>query len=51
MKVGDGFVAGILLLELNGFRFTATESAAADAVLALAAGNLDHAYTVKADTH
>jgi death on curing protein len=38
-----GFVAGILLLELNGFRFAATESAAADAVLALAAGNLDEA--------
>ncbi len=38
-----GFVAGILFLELNGFRFTATESAAADAVLALAAGNLDEA--------
>jgi len=33
-----GFVAGILFLELNGFRFTATESAAADAVLALAPG-------------
>jgi len=38
-----GFVAGILFLELNGFRFTATESAAADAVLALAAGNLSEA--------
>ncbi len=38
-----GFVAGILLLKLNGFRFAATESAAADAVLALAAGNLDKA--------
>jgi death-on-curing protein len=38
-----GFVAGILFLELNGFRFTATESAAADAVLALASGNLDEA--------
>jgi death-on-curing protein len=38
-----GFVAGILLLELNGFRFTVTESAAADAVFALAAENLDEA--------
>ena len=35
-----GFVVGILFLELNGFRFTATESAAADAVIALAAGTL-----------
>jgi death-on-curing protein len=38
-----GFVAGNLFLELNGFRFRATESGAADAVLALAAGNLDEA--------
>jgi death-on-curing protein len=38
-----GFVVGVLFLELNGFRFTATESAAADAVLALAAGSLDEA--------
>ena len=38
-----GFVAGILLLELNGYRFTATETAAADAVLALAAGALNEA--------
>ena len=36
-----GFVVGILFLELNGFRFTATEEAAAQAVLDLAAGNLD----------
>ena len=36
-----GFVAGILFLELNGYRFTATENAAAEAVLALAAGALD----------
>ena len=36
-----GFVVGILFLELNGFRFAAPESAAADAVLALAAGDLD----------
>lgn len=38
-----GFVVGILFLELNGFRFTASETAAAEAVLALAAGNLDEA--------
>jgi death-on-curing protein len=38
-----GFVVGILFLELNGFRFTATEDAATDAVLALAGGNLDEA--------
>ena len=35
-----GFVVGILFLELNGYRFTATEEAAADAILALAAGKL-----------
>lgn len=33
-----GFVAGVLFLELNGYRFTATEEAAAQAVLELAAG-------------
>lgn len=38
-----GFVAGILFLELNGFRFWATETAAADAVIALASGELDEA--------
>jgi death-on-curing protein len=38
-----GFVVGILFLELNGCRFTATEEAAAQAVLDLAAGNLDEA--------
>ncbi|WP_158814471.1 type II toxin-antitoxin system death-on-curing family toxin [Methylocapsa sp. S129] len=38
-----GFVAGILFLELNGYRFTATEAAAADSVLALAAGTLSEA--------
>jgi death on curing protein len=38
-----GFVAGILFLEMNGYRFTASESAAADAVMALAAGELDEA--------
>lgn len=38
-----GFVIGVLFLELNGYRFTATEEAAADAVLALASGALDQA--------
>jgi death on curing protein len=36
-----GFVAGILFLELNGYRFKASEQAAAKAVLELAAGKLD----------
>ena len=36
-----GFVVGILFLELNGYRFTASEEDAAQAVLALAAGNID----------
>jgi death-on-curing protein len=38
-----GFVIGILFLELNGYHFMATETAAAEAVLALASGNLDEA--------
>jgi death-on-curing protein len=38
-----GFVVGILFLEINGFRFAASESAAAEAVIALAAGELDEA--------
>lgn len=36
-----GFVAGVLFLELNGYRFTASEEAAAQAVLELAAGTID----------
>jgi death-on-curing protein len=36
-----GFVVGILFLELNGYRFSAAEEGAGQAVLALAAGNLD----------
>jgi death on curing protein len=36
-----GFIVGILFLELNGYRFTASEEAAAQAVLELAAGTLD----------
>ncbi len=38
-----GFVVGILFLELNGYRFTATEEDAAQAILELAAGTLDEA--------
>ena len=38
-----GFVVGILFLELNGYRFVASEEDAAQAVLKLAAGNLDEA--------
>ncbi len=37
-----GFVLGILFLELNGYRFTATEEDAAQAVIALASGRLGH---------
>jgi death-on-curing protein len=36
-----GFVVGILFLELNGYRFVASEENAAQAVLKLAAGTLD----------
>jgi len=36
-----GFLVGILFLELNGYRFTASEEDATQAVLALAAGTLD----------
>lgn len=36
-----GFVVGVLFLELNGYRFTASEEAAAQAVLELAAGAID----------
>jgi death-on-curing protein len=36
-----GFVIGILFLELNGARFTASEESATQAVLALASGRLD----------
>jgi death-on-curing protein len=38
-----GFVVGILFLELNSYRFTASEADAAQAVLKLAAGTLDEA--------
>jgi death-on-curing protein len=36
-----GFVIGVLFLELNGYRFTAGEEDATQAVLTLAAGTLD----------
>jgi death on curing protein len=36
-----GFLLGILVLELNGYRFNASEEAAAQAVLELAAGTLE----------
>jgi death on curing protein len=36
-----GFVVGILFLELNGYRVTASEEEAAQAVLNLAVGTLD----------
>jgi death-on-curing protein len=38
-----GFVIGVLFLELNGFRFGASEEAAASQVMALAGGELDEA--------
>jgi death on curing protein len=36
-----GFLASALLLELNSYRFAASEEASAQAVLEVAAGNLD----------
>jgi death-on-curing protein len=36
-----GFVVGVLFLELNSYRFTASEQAAAQAVIELAAGTMD----------
>lgn len=36
-----GFVVGVLFLELNGYAFSASEEAAAQAVIAIAAGDLD----------
>jgi len=38
-----GLVVGILFLELNGFRFIASEEDATQAVLSLASGTLDEA--------
>ena len=39
----SGFVVGIVFLELNGFRFSAAEEDAAQAVLQLESGNIDEA--------
>ena len=36
-----GFVVGVLFLELNGYRFVASEEDAAEAVLSLAAGRIE----------
>lgn len=36
-----GFVVGVLFLEINGYRFVASEADAAQAVLELAAGTID----------
>jgi death on curing protein len=36
-----GFICGVWFLELNGYRFSASEESAAQAVFALAAGELD----------
>lgn len=36
-----GFVIGVLFLELNGYRFTASEAAAAQVIVELAAGTVD----------
>ena len=38
-----GFVVGVLFLELNGYRLTASEEDATQVVLGLAAGTLDEA--------
>jgi len=38
-----GFVIGVLFLEINGYRLTASEEDATQAVLGLAAGTLDEA--------
>jgi death-on-curing protein len=35
-----GFLVGVLFLELNGLRFTASEESAAQVILSLAAGSL-----------
>jgi death-on-curing protein len=38
-----GFVVGVLFLEINGYRFNASEEMAAQAVIDLAAGKLEEA--------
>lgn len=42
-----GFIAGVLFLELNGLRFTASEEAAAAIILAVAAGQIDEGGLIK----
>jgi death-on-curing protein len=39
----SAFVVGVLFLEMNGHRFTATEEDATQAVLGLASGTIDEA--------
>ena len=47
-----GFVVGVLFLELNGYRFNASEEDAAQMILELASGNLDEAgYTAFLRAH
>lgn len=38
-----GFLVGVLFLEINGYRLTATEENATEAILALAAGEMNEA--------
>ena len=38
-----GFVVGVLFLEINGYEFLAPEEKAANAVIDLAAGDIDEA--------
>jgi death on curing protein len=42
-----GFIAGILFLELNGYRFSASEEDAANIIIAVAAGQVDEAGLVR----
>lgn len=42
-----GFVVGVLFLEMNGYRFTASEEEATQAVMSLAAGTLTEATLLK----
>jgi death-on-curing protein len=47
-----GFVVGILFLEVNGYRFNASEEAAAQAALNLASGKMDEdSYCAFLHTH
>lgn len=47
-----GFVVGVLFLELNGYAFSAPEEEAAQAVIALAAGQFDEGgYTAFLEAH